>query len=968
MILNKSYLTAFSTYKPYVALASKGKVLDSKFKLSAELSIYNYINNTTSEIIQTENEFLTLKWCERQNSDSLLACGMSNSILELYSYDNDLKLIYTYKGFDGEVKAVDFNTSKNVIAAGSSTGTIIFINLDKPDQQYKCDIPINYSITCLSWNYKVSRILSAGTECGKILVLDIKNKTIALTIQNKEINTVYSIKWHPKFSTYIFASTNLNSLTMFKLDSNSLDKIGIFRENIINFEFLLNDKLLVYSETQLDTIDLNTFKILKSELIEPVHQISFSKKDPLNCFSFIRGQTEIKPGNFTNYNSCLQLPGHLIGNISNIDENLVEIKSYKILNEEIKLCENETEESKIIKILYENKKYKFDEQTRSELATILSENLISDTENRNKIFNEENATEEKEIINDDNIKTEEIFDTEKNKDSNIEKNTSKNKENPLPFIDVNDAITLNLVKNNIKYLETVENKSISIKFIIDLLINKKKDFMGNDYLLYILITKDYSDLVNKISSNQFKIIILILLYSSLTNEEVINLLTEFNKKLNISLINLIVNKPEKYNINSNTNLSIYDVPNFFKKYGCEFSLIKNFNISCGDPVTDEFFWYGASHGIYKELKEIKYDNKIINGYLNGGENINEDIKKLSINKTTENISSDIENSVYNSISKNKIDFKSVSSAFIKTPVSENVTKSPISTPYDNNFSAPTTYSNSTLNKPSFAASENVKPSIYSGTNKSVTSFATKPIRPSPSLYKGVNKSVTGFNTKPGPRNDSNVKTYSQLKTGGVGFSNASTSTIQNSPISRVSHNVPPGMISRPSVIPKPSMIPKPNVIPKPNIPSSASNSFNQNNNKNSIVEDSNPVQKPGSQQNIQSSRIESVAQQDSISNDELIKQFEELIDTLKQKASKKNNLIVGNKIKDATRRMSFFENNKQRLNDFILSKINSIIEIVKSEKNIKHDVRIIVDECVETKFNECDIWMPAVAILVQLVY
>lgn len=847
MIFNKAYLTSFSTLKPYIALASKGRVLDSKFKLSSELSIYNYINNTTSEIIQSENEFLTLKWCERENSDIFLACGMSNSTLEIYSYIEELKLCNTYKGFEGEVRAIDFNTSKNVIAAGSSTGVIIFINLDKPDHQYKCDIPLNYSIMCLSWNYKVSRILSVGTECGKILVLDIKNKNVALTIKNKDINIVHTIKWHPKFSTYIFAGTNMNSLVMFKLDSNSLDKIGSFKENIIGFDFLSNDILIIYSETQLDTLNINDLNLIKTESIESVHQISFSKKDPLCCYSYVKGQTEIKTSNFTNIHTNVQLAGHLIGN-----------RNYKIQDTEFKLCENETEESSIIKILYVNKEYTFNEEIRSKIAQILIENI------------------------------------EKNKSEDISNNENNN-------FDLNDDLTINLIKNNVKYLETIEDKSLSVKFFVDLLINKKIDFEGNEYLFYILVTKDYSDLINKISNDQYRILILILFYSSLSNNEVIQLLEKFNTKLNNSLINLIINKPEKFYINSDVNIGIYNISSFFKNYGCEFNLIKNFNIKCSDPIMNEFFWYGISHGIYKDLKEIKYDNYNINQYLNVKSNVNivDNIKNLNIDPA-----------------KNKNN-------------STNLTNS------DKNYATKTPEK----------LSEEVKPSIYSGINKSVTSFATKPLKPSPSLYKGVNKSVTSFNTKPIPKHDNSVKTYSQIKTGNIGIG-----SLNNANINRTT-------------------IPKPNVFPKPNIPSYTANPVYSNLKSNTTLNDKNLTLQPKIlNENITSSNEMSSTQVCNTNYGEIIKQFEELYNNLKQKASKKNNLIVGNKIKDATRRMVFFENNKQNLNDFIIKNINSIIEIEKSDKNVKQAIRMIVDECVETKFNECDIWMPAIAILIQLVY
>ncbi|EOB11515.1 SEC31-like protein invovled in vesicular transport from ER to Golgi [Nosema bombycis CQ1] len=100
--------------------------------------------------------------------------------------------------------------------------------------------------------------------------------------------------------------------------------------------------------------------------------------------------------------------------------------------------------------------------------------------------------------------------------------------------------------------------------------------------------------------------------------------------------------------------------------------------------------------------------------------------------------------------------------------------------------------------------------------------------------------------------------------------------------------------------------------------------------------------------------------------------FENLYEKLREEASKKNNLIIGNKIKDANRRFSVFQNlDKLSLTNNVLYKMNLLVQTFKdvTEKNLlRQSVKVIIEECIDVQENQCNIWMPAIFTLVQLVY
>jgi protein transport protein SEC31 len=857
MIFNKSYLTTFSKTKPLLALASKGKILDSKFTLTSELSLYDYSLDTHYPALQTDSEYCKISWCDKDDMQ-LLAAGHTNGTLALYEPDTDssFKLLKSFDGLTNKVLGIDYNPSKNVIAAGSSKGNIIFWNLDKIDQQYKCDIPISENITSLSWNNKVSRILCAGTDCGKILVLDIRAKNIAMTIQNKDIKSVSNVRWHPKCSTSIFATTNLNHLACFKLDANSMTQIGSHDSSMIDFNIIDEDTVASYSDNKIDYIDVDTLSVRESVNVENAFDISFSRKDPLYCCSYNSGTTEVfcKSDKLNiKKNPHIQLNDYIVGR-----------EIFKISDYKLEISQKDDIETRILDILYKEKDFVINKDTRKKLGDLLLGEI------------EEVEKEEGKL-----------------------------------FFNLSDKLILNLIKNNIDDVREElmkKDRTISMKFFVNAMISKNCTETISDplyFLLSLLITKNYDNLSEYISSKQWRIIVSLLLFSDLSDEEVIKKIQEIIEKNNLPILNLLINEPRKY-FNSRedgTNLpnSVYEIRDFFKKYGSKVINLKKLNLKYDNPLLNEYFWFGKNHGIYEQLKDIGFEDKIIRMFI--------DKKEISISNLS-----------------------------IKTPVI-NLAKKPLTEILNK------TEQISTRPPAVKTPSTPSRPSLYSGSsNKSVTSFSTKPLPRTLSKESNLQEKPSGFSTKPMP---SGRTLYSALHNkSATSFSTKPESSVVNPPIAKsVSTYGQSTEVKSPSSVYstfKPTAIPKPSFkgAPTPN--------------------------------NTMTSQVSQQNEDLKYDRKALSQSLEKIFNSLKIQASKKNSLIVGNKIKDAVRRFSIFQQvNKDELSVDLLGRIEEILSILGNEndKNIlKQKVRVIVDECIEIKSCECHIWMPAISILVQLVY
>ncbi|EEQ82566.1 hypothetical protein NCER_100697 [Vairimorpha ceranae BRL01] len=883
MIFNKSYLTTFSKNKPFLALASKGKIIDSKFTLSSELSLYDYSEDIHYSPLQTDSEYCKLEWCEKENFQ-ILACGHTNGSISLYepnldgksSNDESFRLVKSFEGLNGKVLGIDYNSNKNVIAAGSAKGNIIFWNLDKIDQQYKCDIPITENITSLAWNTKVSRILCAGTECGKILILDIRAKNVAMTLQNKDIKIINNVKWHPKCSTTIFASTNLPYLACFKLDSNSMTQVGKFESSTISFNSLNENTIVCYSDNQADYIDVDTLTVKESLKVENVFDVSFSQKDPIYCCSYNTGTTEIFSKMLSrNEGNCqVQLDNYIVG--KNI---------YKIRREKLEFKENDNAESKIFDILYAGKNFNFNKETRKTLGNFLLDNA-------SMLFN---------------VK--------------LEKTQSEIK------FDLTDKVILTLIKNEITTKEDIfDGRTVSLNFLFQLLLKNEEIEISDPlyFLLNIIINKNYTNFWKSISSDQWPIMIAILIFSDLSDEEVLTRIKEIQNDLQIPILNLLINEPQLY---FNTRETVTDLPKnifeilpFFQRYGSELIVLKKLNLQYNNPLLNEYFWFAKNYGMYNDLKDVNFEDKIIKTYINGGE-FNE--KKI-IDKL-ENVSIK-------------------ASDFVNKTVTEP--------------------SNQSLFKNA------PKPSLYSsGANKSVTGFSTKPMpktdsqenatavtnnKPLPSkksLYSGVlNRSMTNFSSKPGTP----VSTYGQQR------------TIQTQPNTSFAKN-------------KPDVIPTP--FNRPNLSSTLSNPASKNGSfpipTPSMQSKSSVYTPKSSSQDVTSPVLPSTQKTETAASSTydvvaISKNLEEVFENLKQTASKKNNLIVGNKIKDAVRRFAIFQqSNKNELSLPLVEIITKILDVINSEVDktmLKHKVRSLIEDANDVKNLQSDIWLPAIGILVQLVY
>ena len=110
----------------------------------------------------------------------------------------------------------------------------------------------------------------------------------------------------------------------------------------------------------------------------------------------------------------------------------------------------------------------------------------------------------------------------------------------------------------------------------------------------------------------------------------------------------------------------------------------------------------------------------------------------------------------------------------------------------------------------------------------------------------------------------------------------------------------------------------------------------------------------------------------SLDTEEILNTFEGVIRELIEKASAKANLIVRNKLKEVTKRLSIYNSvTRDTFSPAILSGIDRINSEIKGDGNadsMKQRIREVILECTETGENRADLWMPSVYTLLQIVY
>ncbi|EOB13833.1 Protein transport protein sec31 [Nosema bombycis CQ1] len=820
-------------------------------------------------------------------------------MISLYEPDlegNSFKILNSFTGLDGDVLGLDFNISKNVIAAGSSNGKIIFWNLDKIDQQYKCDIAINANITTLAWNKKVSRILCAGTDDGRILVLDIRAKNIAMTLENPEIKTVSNLSWHPNCPTSIFASTNLNCLHSFNLSTDSMSTIGDHK--VLGFDILDDKTLIAYSKERINYIDIDKQQIRNYEEVEGLFEASFSHRDPLCCLSNSNGFTTISSRR--DESIALRNPQKIFMDYVLGENNYVlGTNNYKIKYPEmIKITQNDLSHS-LMKLIYKEGKFNLTNKNRKEVAKLIFD---SDVENGDK---------------------ESVADLDINGNIKIDSND----------FDLNDPVIVKLIKHDFENIQSCL-KNVDLKSVLNLLQKKEVDCKNNpiEYLLYLYSTGKYEEMVQTLPSSQWKIMISILLFSDYSLENCYEcfkiILNQIEKEEDKQILFLLTNNPKEIlNITTPTKSSpssVFEINEFFAEYIPIVEKIKALKIKSEDKYLDEFVRYAKDHGLYELVKDLDHEKMV------------EKVSEKALEKIT--------------ISNKEMPKKS----FVSPPqpnqnVNKNVSYPP--QPSQNVYPPQPSQSNVYPPQPSQTPSSKIYPP-QSNRSSTPTERPRGPAIPRvvPSMRQNIRPPIgrpdVGSQSIPTP--SSGFCTRPPVKS--PLYSCPSSGSTPN-----FSGNVrPPGKVPStygsenssylaPKTPPLPhqgikGVIPKPSVHPTPN-PSTTS----------------------------RSQSTDSFYDKIGLSTD-----FENIYEKLREEASKKNNLIIGNKIKDANRRFSVFQNlDKLSLTNNVLYKMNLLVQTFKdvTEKNLlRQSVKVIIEECIDVQENQCNIWMPAIFTLVQLVY
>lgn len=846
MKINKRCLSAFSKTKPLLALGTKSKLFDTTFSLTSELSLYNYSEDTHYPTLQLDRKFSKLLWCEK-NDKSILATGHDQGVVSLYETEDTLRLLNTFDGMEKEVLGLDYNVSKNVLAAGSSEGKIIFWNLDKIDQQYKCEIPIKGNITALSWNRKVSRILAAGTDDGRILVLDIRAKSIAMSLETPGGKGVTQVAWHPTCPTSLFSSSS--SLHSFNLSTDSVVDI---QKDVVGFDILDDSTLVAYSRSRIDYIDVETQKTKESEEGHLIYDASFSSRDPLACLSSSDGFTTVsgrRESSLRPSHSQAILVDYVVGN-----------EPLKISYQPLSPSHSEDLSHRVLKEIYEDGRFNLNDTTRKEVGKLILE---------------------------------------------------EEKENEF----LKDPVVLALISGE---YETIPSSStVSLRFVVDLLQKRTTNLSTTtpvELLLFLMASGRYEEVVDH---PQWRIMVSLILLSAYPLDKAMDLFKGISSRVeDKGLLYLLMGNPGEYLSLSNSSppSSVFDLQDFFLGFLPEVEKVKALRIDSENKYLEEFMWYAQTRGLNELVKDLKIKPKGCTGTT--GSSVEKKIERHSLNPPVHERKMEVPPTPFN---------KSVPSTSFNNSISSSTpyNKSVPSTPFNNNV--PSTPFNKTV--PSTPFNKSVSPS---------PGFSTRPpVRP-PLYSCSSSGSTPNFLQK--PRQENVPGTYgSEDKHPKIQASN-SIPTIPTRP------NIP----ARPSIPTIPTSthssppLPGSKVIPpfKPTVPSP---DMTRNS---SPPSDYNPEEL----------------------SEELVKVYE----MLKGEASKKNNLIIGNKIKDATRRFSIFLNlDKHSLSKNVLYRISLMVQSFKDipQKDLlKQSVRTIVEESIELQENQCNIWIPAIYTLVQLVY
>ncbi|KAL6121089.1 sec31 [Nucleospora cyclopteri] len=272
--INKNCICAFSSTKPLLALATKSKLFDPSFSLTSELILMNYKTNK-QQTLTSEQKFCTLKWC-----DDFLVAGHENGFLSIYKLEGeklDLSLKKQYLNNNDEIVALDYLPAKKMVAVGSSKGNILFVNVLDSDKEYHLENRSIPNLACLAWNSLITKILAVGTKDGCIKLIDIKQNSLILGIDD-DYSEIKKLEWDEKESTRLFVHSDKPFIAEHKLSEDVTNKVVETEEKIIGFskETVVTEKMIL---NLINGTKLNIVECIRCE-ISPINgMVALSCKD-----------------------------------------------------------------------------------------------------------------------------------------------------------------------------------------------------------------------------------------------------------------------------------------------------------------------------------------------------------------------------------------------------------------------------------------------------------------------------------------------------------------------------------------------------------------------------------------------------------------------------------------------------------------------------------------------------------------
>lgn len=955
MKFNKRCLTAFSDERPFMAMGTKSKLFDTSFSLTSELFLYDYSLGVQYPSLQTDNKFYKLKWCEAGDV-AILATGNEEGKVSLYAptpeKNTSFELLSSCCVLEGDVLGLDFNPSKGVLAAGSSNGKIIFWNLNKLDSQYTSDIPLSSNITCLSWNKKVSRILCAGTDDGKILILDIRAKSVAMTLGGDEISMVTDVMWHPSGSTSILAATNQRKLQCFNLSSDSTSQIGEHVSGLLRLSMVDKSHISASSKDKIEIIEMGENVVVDTIPVDGVFDVSFSRRDPLLVLSHVGGTTEIVPR--VTRDVLPSVPGCIVGG------DVVGREMYKIEDRKMESVEEDGLVERIKKLLYPDGSYKLDRKGLGEL-------LLSEATK---------AGEGKEM--------EELG----SKVSGMSLGSR---------LDLSDPLTLALVRGDLDeaYKESVKSsKTVPFSHFLALAKGNGTLSLDSDDPLVLLstaqITSTFSDFLEKMHISQWMALLAVISFSSLSDRdfflnamEIAGKVSDEEKLLVYAMINRLNEYFELKESMYRMPASVYEVRDFFQQYKGMVADLESMAGVYESPMISEYFWHALTRG--EKPVGIKYKDLGINIHLGRAESNVKAIGKPSPTPTSNS---------------------HVRSGALKGT-------SPIG-PQHHQGSVIGKYGVSPAS-PSGVSGAQAGFSRQSEGNMSTTSSLGKPSIP------GVSVGSLGYRSPAQPLSPPGIPQHGLKTSNSVPELNRSTSSVsppgsqQRMQIPKPGYRAVPSTPSygnvSPAATPRPygSMPSMPNLtgsspavstygmasqgaashghaphtpaqhgaaakpyIPRPGMPSSPSQRAPDLQPKPSIPTPQLQAREMEPQAKAATHPASPLMEKRDLNGEEILNTFEGVIRELIEKASAKANLIVRNKLKEVTKRLSIYNSvTRGTFSPVILSGIDRINNEIKDDGNadaMKQRIREVILECTESGENRADLWMPSVYTLLQIVY